>query len=163
MNRYVIGVGTAVLAASMYSAPPAQAGGTPAWNGAYAVTFHVDRKVGTSVAASQPENAYTKTYTFASDCSSGECVATIVGGPPSKNLVVPQPMSFAWAGSQWKQVSTWKWDCLLPDGTVEWNPAQSTVNYIPQSDGTLVGNFRTDIARGACAGTVDIPVTAVPA
>lgn len=159
----ILGMAAVAMAGSLCLAPAAQAGGVPAWNGPYAVTFHVDQKSGTSIAASQPEAAYTRTYVFATDCSSGDCVATIVDGPPSKNLVVPQPMSFTWDGTQWEQTNTWKWDCLRPDGAIEWNPADSIVNYVPQADGSLSGVFRTDITRGECQGSVQIPVSAVPA
>ncbi len=163
MTRLLTGGLAAVIAGALCVAPTAHAGGTPAWNGPYAVTFHVDQKTGTSIAAGQYEAAYTKNYVFITDCSSGSCEATIVDGPPSKNLVVPQPMSFTWEGTQWGQSSRWQWDCLRPDGTVEWNPARSIVNYVPQSDGSLSGVFRTTITRGECEGSVDIPVSAIPA
>lgn len=58
----VVGIAAAAVGASVGLAPAAQAGGVPAWNGPYAVS------------------AYTGTYTFLTDCSSGDCVATIIDG-----------------------------------------------------------------------------------
>jgi hypothetical protein len=53
-------------------------------------------------------------------------------------------------------------DCLLPDGTVEYDPAKSVVAFTPQANGALSGVFHTDISSGACQGNVDMPVSAVP-
>ena len=67
-----------------------------------------------------------------------------------------------WTGSQWSISTTWNWDCLLPDGTITFDPANSVTSYVPQSDGSLAGAFQTTISSGACQGTVSIPLTAVP-
>ena len=95
MVRYEWGVLSTLTAASLIGAvsvaPPAMAGGVPTWNGAYAVTFNVDQKTGTSVAATQRQSAYTEVYQVASSCASGECVATIVDGPAPSNPTVPEP------------------------------------------------------------------------
>ena len=56
-----------------------------------------------------------------------------------------------------------KWDCLLPDGTIENDPAKSITVYTPGANGILTGVFHTDIASGACKGNVDMPVSAKPA
>src|SRR5262245_39548157 len=70
----------------------------PSWNGAYAITFIVGPKSGTSIAAGQSEVQYTDTYEFRSGCTSGKCTATIVGGPAPRNPTVPQPVQFTWDG-----------------------------------------------------------------
>ncbi|EUA18784.1 putative secreted protein [Mycobacterium kansasii 662] len=59
--------------------------------------------------------------------------------------------------------TTWKWDCLLPDGTIEYDPAKSIAAYTPGPHGILTGVFHTDITSGACKGNVDMPVSAKPA
>lgn len=151
-----------VAAGSMVAAPFAAAEDSAQWDGMYKVTFHTDQKSGTSVAATQQETPYTATYTFRTDCSSGTCVARVVDGPTPKDNV-SQSVTFDWTGSQWTRSANWKWDCLLPDGTITYDPADSSTNYVPQADGTLTGTFQTTISAGACQGTVSIPVTAVKA
>ena len=148
-----------LVGGSLMLAPIAAADDTAHWDGAYKITFHTDQKSGTSSAATQPETPYTATYTFATDCSSGKCVASVVDSPTPKDNVA-QSVSFDWTGSQWTRSSSWKWDCLLPDKTVTYDPAYSLTNYVPQPDGTLSGTFQTTISEGACQGTVSIPVTA---
>lgn len=155
--------GTATLSAvALAFAPAAVADPAPAWNGWYKITFHTDQKTGTSTAAKQGEQAYTAWYKFATDCSSGACFASVVDGPTPKDNV-PQSNRFEWTGTQWTRSETWRWDCLLPDRTVTFDPATSVTNYTPQSDGSLTGTFGTNIGGGACQGTVYIPLTAVPA
>ena len=83
----------------------------------------------------------------------------MVDSPTPKDNVA-QSVSFDWTGSQWTRSSSWKWDCLLPDKTVTYDPAYSLSNYVPQPDGTLSGTLQTTISEGACQGTVSIPVTA---
>jgi hypothetical protein len=148
-----------LVTGSLMVAPTAAADDTAHWDGAYKITFHTDQKSGTSIAATQQETPYTATYTFATDCSSGTCVASVVDSPTPKDNVA-QSVSFDWTGSQWTRSSSWKWDCLLPDKTVTYDPAYSLTNYVPQPDGTLSGTFQTTISEGACQGTVSIPVTA---
>ena len=154
------GVSALSLAITLSLSPTAR-GDNPSWNGQYAITFIVGPKDGTSVSASQPEVQYTDTYTFQSSCASGKCTATIVGGPPPRNPTVPQPVQFTWDGSSWTQVSDFQWDCMMPDETIQWNPARSDVRYTPQPDGSLSGTMHTDILSGPCQGTLDINMTAV--
>ncbi|MGD9622007.1 MAG: hypothetical protein AB7G47_13080 [Mycolicibacterium sp.] len=144
-------------------APAASAGGVPVWDGPYAVTFFVDQKTGTSVAASQTESRYTDNYTFDTSCTGGSCVATIVGGPAPRNASVPVPVTFTWNGSAWASKTNFHWNCLLSNGSIQWNPATAEVSYTPQSDGTLTGRWHTDIQSGTCQGTVDITMEAAPA
>lgn len=113
------------------------------------------------MAADQPERQYTDNYVFSSSCSNGPCVATIVSGPAPRNLTVPQPVQFTWDGSSWTQVNDFQWDCLMPDDTIQWNPARAEVHYTPQLDGSLSGRWHTDILSGACQGAVDILIQAV--
>jgi hypothetical protein len=132
----------------------------PSWNGEYAITFIVGPKDGTSVAASQPEVQYTDTYTFRSSCASGKCIATIISGPPPRNPTVPQPVQFTWDGSSWTQVNDFQWDCMMPDTSIQWDPARGTTRYTPQPDGSLSGTIHTEILSGTCQGTLDINTTA---
>ncbi|MCH9666480.1 MAG: hypothetical protein K0U76_17215 [Actinomycetia bacterium] len=165
MSRYHwMAVATSVGAlAALGLAPTASAGGVPVWDGPYEITFRVDEKTGTSMAATQAENRYTDSYTFDTSCSGGSCVATIVGGPAPRNSTVPVPVTFTWNGSAWASNTNFHWNCLMPDGSIEWNPASAQVAYTPQSDDTFAGRWHTDIQSGACQGTVDITMAAIPA
>jgi len=141
--------------------PPATASAdSQSWNGQYAITFMVGPKSGTSMAVGDPEVQHTDTYTFRSSCAGGKCTATIVGGPPPSNPTVPQPVQFTWDGSSWTQVSDFQWDCMMPDTTIQWNPARATVRYTPQPNGSLSGTMHTEIFSGACQGTIDMDMTA---
>ncbi|MCW1957390.1 MAG: hypothetical protein KIH64_002360 [Mycobacterium sp.] len=151
---------TAVVV-GLFCAPVAQADPAPAWNGWYRITFHTDQKQGTSVAAGQSEEPYSVWYRFSTDCSSGSCSASVVDGPATKDNVAAAT-TFNWTGTQWSRTNNWRWDCLLPDRTVTFDPASSTTTYSPQPDGSLTGTFATNIGSGACQGTVYIPLTAVP-
>jgi hypothetical protein len=133
----------------------------PSWNGEYTITFFYAQKDGTSVAVDQPENRDVDNYVFSTTCSDGPCVATIVSGPAPRNPTVPQPVQFTWDGSAWSQTNEFQWDCLMPDGSVQWNPARAEVHYTPQLDGSLSGRWHTDILSGACQGTVDVMMQAV--
>ncbi|BBX48722.1 hypothetical protein GCM10009641_02320 [Mycobacterium cookii] len=133
---------------------------TPSWNGEYAITFMVGPKSGTSMAASEPETQHTENYGFRSSCTGGNCVATIVSGPPPSNPTVPQPVQFTWDGSSWTQVSEFQWDCMMPDTTIQWSPARSTVHYTPRANGTLDGVMHTDISSGPCQGWIEMDMTA---
>jgi hypothetical protein len=155
----LVGLCAGSLAFALALSPPAAAD-TASWNGDYAITFIVGPKSGTSVAAGQPESQYTDTYTFSSSCTAGKCTATIVGGPAPRNPTIPQPVQFTWDGSSWTQASDFQWDCMMPDTTIEWNPARADVRYTPQPDGSLSGTMRTDILSGACQGTLEINMTA---
>ena len=162
MTRDGLGLGglcVGLLAVTLSLTPIASAD-TASWNGEYAITFIVGPKAGTSVAAGQPESQYTDTYGFSSSCSDGTCTATIVSGPPPRNPTVPQPVQFTWDGSSWAQTTDFQWDCMMPDTTIEWNPARANVRYTPQADGTLSGTMHTEILSGACQGTLEINMTA---
>ncbi len=162
MVRHLVAALTAGVALAAAPAAGADPGAGPNWNGWYKITFQTDRKTGTSAAASQSEEAYTAWYRFRTDCSSGSCLATVVDGPTPK-ANADAATTFRWTGSQWSRSSNWRWDCLLPDRTITFDPASSVTEYLPQPDGSLLGTFSTNIGSGACAGTVYIPLTAVPA
>jgi hypothetical protein len=112
------------------------------------------------MAVGDPEVQHTETYGLRSSCTNGKCVATIVSGPPPTNPTVPQPVQFAWDGKSWSQANDFQWDCMMPDTTIQWNPARAEVHYTPQPDGTLAGVMHTDILSGACQGTIDMNMTA---
>ena len=153
----------AVAAAGAGVAPfVASADPAPSWDGWYKVTFQTDRKSGTSMAAKQSETPYTAWYKFATDCSSGTCVAAVVDGPTPKDNAA-QATKFEWTGSQWSRTNNWRWDCGLGDGTLTFDPASSVTTYSPQPDVSLTGTFATNIGSGACQGTVYIPLVAVRA
>lgn len=143
-------------------APAAHAGEVASWNGEYLVVLGANAKSGTSVAAAQPEFAHRSTVSFSSSCAAGVCVASVDNPAPPKNESMPRTIEFTWNGSQWVREMTWKWDCLLPDGTIEYDPAKSITVYTPGQYGILTGVFHTDIASGTCAGNVDMPVSAKP-
>jgi hypothetical protein len=153
------GLYVAPLAMGLSLAPTASADAA-SWNGQYAITFMVGPKSGTSMAVGDPEVQHTDTYGFRSSCTNGKCVATIVSGPPPSNPTVPQPVQFTWDGSSWVQHSDFQWDCMMPDTTIQWNPAHSDVRYTPQPDGSLAGTMHTDISSGACQGTIDMDMRA---
>ena len=158
----LVSLGAASLGIAL-SSPPTALAAPASWNGEYAITFIVGPKSGTSQAAGQPEDQYTDTYGFSSSCTNGKCVATIISGRAPRNPTVPQPVQFTWDGSSWTQLSDFQWDCVKPDGTVEWNPARADVRYTPQPDGSLSGTMHTEILSGACQGTVEMNMTAVRA
>jgi hypothetical protein len=158
LNRLVGGCAATVVLALALS--PAAFADPASWNGEYAITFIVGPKGGTSIAAGQSEVQYTDTYGFQSSCAEGKCTATIISGPPPRNPTVPQPVQFTWDGSSWTQISEFQWDCMMPDETIEWNPARADVHYTPQPDGTLSGTMHTEIMSGACQGTVEMHMTA---
>lgn len=149
------------LGAVAWTAPGAHAA-DPLWNGQYLLTLEANAKTGISIAARQPEYAHHSTVTISSKCSGGSCTATVDNPPPPKNDSMPQTIEFTWNGMQWVREMTWKWDCLLPDGTIEYDPAKSITAYTPGANGILTGVFHTDIKSGACQGNVDMPVTAAP-
>lgn len=132
------------------------------WNGEYVMVLGANAKSGTSIAAGQNESAHRSTVSLTSSCSAGVCMATVINPSPPKSEFMPKTVEFTWNGAQWVREMTWKWDCLLPDGSVEYAPAKSITVYTPGQYGILTGVFHTDIASGACAGNVDIPVSAKP-
>jgi hypothetical protein len=158
--RSLVGLCAAPLTIAL-SLPPTACADTASWNGEYAITFMVGPKSGTSMAVGDPEVQHTETYGFRSSCSSGKCIATIISGPPPSNPTVPQPVQFTWDGSSWKQVNDFQWDCMMPDTTIQWNPARGETRYTPQPDGSLSGTMHTDILSGACQGWIEMNMTAV--
>lgn len=152
----------ASLCGSWWLAPAAFAGEVASWNGQYILVLSANAKTGTSIAASQNELAHRGSYSISSTCSASVCTATVNYPPPPKNDSMPATVEFTWNGSQWVREMSWKWDCLLPDGTTEYAPAKSITVYTPGANGILTGVFHTDIASGACKGNVDMPVSAKP-
>ncbi|OBH12075.1 hypothetical protein [Mycobacterium sp. E1747] len=157
--KFFVGVCAASLPIALSLSPNALAD-NPSWNGRYAITFMVGPKAGTSMAVGNPEVQHTETYGIRSSCTSGKCVATIVSGPPPTNPTVPQPIQFTWDGKSWSQTNDFQWDCMMPDTSIQWNPARATVTYTPQPDGSLDGLMHTDILSGACQGTIDMDMKA---
>jgi len=155
----LVGLYAAPLAMALLL-PPTACADPATWNGTYAITFMVGPKSGTSMAVGDPEVQHTDIYGFRSSCASGKCVATIVSGPAPRNPTVPQPVQFTWDGSSWAQVNDFQWDCMMPDTSIQWNPARADVRYTPQPDGSLAGTMHTDILSGACQGTIDMHMTA---
>ena len=151
-----------LVGGSVGVAPGANAQDEPSWNGEYSVTFFGTEKTGTSSAAQGAEGSPTFDYTFSSSCETNPCTATIVGGPPPSNPTVPVPIQYTWNGSEWELTNRWWWNCVKPDGAIEWVPASSTVTYTPLRNGTLDGSWLTTIESGACQGTVQMPLQAVP-
>lgn len=151
------------LGALLFAAPPAQASEVAAWNGEYIMALGTNAKTGTSIAASQNEFAHRTMASISSTCAAGVCIATVNNPGPPKNHTMPPTIEFTWNGSQWVREFTWKWDCLLPDGTIEYDPAKSITVYTPGEYGILTGVFHTDILSGTCKGNVDMPVSAKPA
>lgn len=150
-----------LVAGSAALAPIASAVPAPNWDGWYKITFQTDQKAGTSTAAEQWEEPYTAWYRFATDCSSGACVASVVDGPAPKDNAA-QSTTFEWTGSQWSRTNNWRWDCVLADRTITFDAASSVTTYSPQPNGALKGTFATNIGSGDCQGTVYIPLTAIP-
>jgi hypothetical protein len=152
----------ASLGASLCLAPAAHASEVASWNGEYVMVLAANAKSGTSIAARQNEFAHRTNVSLTSTCTAGVCVATVNNPPPPKNQSMPSTIEFTWNGAQWVREMTWKWDCLLPDGTIDYAPAKSITVYTPGQYGILTGVFHTDITSGACQGNVDMPVSAKP-
>lgn len=150
------------LAVAVGIAGPAQA--APAnWSGRYTLVTYASQKLGTSVAARQPEPDFSGQYTFDTVCGS-TCLATAGGGPPPANPTIPQPSRYTWDGRQWVFQYTWQWECFRgTDVPSEYATARSLVFYAPNPDGTMFGSWRTEILQGLCRGTVVMPVAAYPA
>ena len=151
----------ALIVAPLLGTPIAQGDPAPNWSGNYKVTFHTDQKSGSSMAATQSEEPYSATYQFSTDCSSGSCVASAIDGPTPKDNV-SKAVKFDWTGSQWSRTNNWRWDCLLPDRTITYDPATSVTTYLPQADGSLTGTFQNHHQLGCLPGHGDDSVTAVP-
>jgi len=154
---------TSVIAACLCTAVAADAAGGQ-WNGRYTLVTYASQKNGSSMAKLQFEPDFSAQFTFATDCSSGLCVATVVDGPAPSNPTIPQPAQYTWDGSRWVYAYNWQWNCFRGDGVpAEWAPAKSQVFYAPAQGGSLVGTWRTDILGGECRGFVVMPVAAYPA
>lgn len=151
----------AVVAAS--PAPPATAANAT-WNGAWLLVRFAGAKTGTSLAATQGEPDFSDVYVFVTDCSTGECVSTVVDGPKPANPTLPLPPRYTWDGTRWVHIYDWQWDCYMGEGVPKaWDPARSWAYYTPQANGTLRGVWTTEIYSGPCQGTVIMDVAAFPA
>ncbi len=151
-----------LVGASILVVPIAAAAGQ-IWDGKYSLLRYAGEKTGTSMAARQSEPDFSDVYTFVTDCSSGQCVATVVDGPKPANPTLPLPPRYSWNGQTWVHIYEWQWDCYMGEGVPKaWSPAKSVAYYTPQSDGTLRGSWRTDISGGPCDGSVIMDVAAFP-
>lgn len=137
---------------------------TPSWNGKYSLVRYAAGKSGSSVAATQSEPTFSADYDFTTACTSGKCVATATNGPAPKNPTLPQPSHYTWDGTKWVERFDFQWDCYMGEGVSKvWAPARSWAFYTPQPDGSLRGIWHTDINRGPCQGSVEMPVAAFAA
>jgi len=153
----VVGLVAGLLLAG---ASPAQAA-PQAWTGQYSMVTYASQKGGTSAAARQSEADFGAVFVVSTSCSGGACVAT-AHGPASSNPTVPNPLRYNWDGQQWKATYDWAWQCAADGAESQWSPARSFTYYAPHSDGSLRGMWHTDIASGACRGSVVMPVAAHP-
>lgn len=154
----------AVLLAATTLGPATAAAAPQTWNGRYQMVTYASQKAGTSPASRQPESDFGAVFTLATQCSFNRCVATVIDGPRPGNPTIPQPTRYAWGGSEWASSYDWLWDCSLGEGgQKQWARATSWAFYQPQPDGSLRGTWHTDIAEGACRGSVLMPVAAFPA
>ena len=165
MRAAIGAVTTSCLVAAVAMTPAQPASAAPlAWNGRYQMTTYASQKVGTSLAARQPEADFGAVFTLSTACSLTRCVATVVDGPAPGNPSIPQPTRFAWNGTDWTTTYDWLWDCLTtPGAPKQWARATSFTSYTPQPDGSLRGTWHTDISEGTCRGSVVMPVVATPA
>lgn len=154
----------AMLAVIAILLPPPSSATPKPWNGRYQMLTYASQKVGTSPAANQRENDFGAAFTLATVCSGTRCVTTVVDGPRPGNPTVPWPTRYTWNGSEWTNSYDWLWDCYLGNGNQkQWARATSWTYYQPQPDGSLKGTWHTDIAEGACRGSVVMPIAAFPA
>lgn len=155
------GVGALLAFATL---APAAGADTAQWNGRYSLLRYAAAKTGTSLAARQPEPDFSDIYLFSTNCASGRCIATVLDGPKPKNPTLPLPPQYTWDGQRWVHIYDWQWDCYMGEGIPKvWAPARSFAYYAPQGDGTLRGNWTTEIYGGPCGGTVTMVVAAFPA
>ncbi|MCH9731510.1 MAG: hypothetical protein K0U84_17860 [Actinomycetia bacterium] len=153
---------TLVAAAGVCAQATAQAA-PPNWSGRYIMMTFASDKIGTSIAARQPESDFRGEYTFTTSCA-GTCVATASGGPAPSNPTVPQPSRYTWDGQQWVFNYNWQWECFRgSDVPTEFASARSLVFYSPTLDGSMYGTWRTEILEGVCKGSIVMPVAAYPA
>lgn len=155
--------GVTCAAAVSVSVLPSANAANPAWNGRYQIVTYASDKMGTSIAARQPEPDFGAQYVLSTDCSAGLCVATVVEGPAPSNPTIPQPIRYTWDGARWQYAYNWQWECFQGDGVPsQYAPARSRVFYAPDIDGQLFGTWHTEILAGPCRGTVLMPVAARP-
>ncbi|UXA16842.1 hypothetical protein [Mycobacterium sp. SMC-4] len=160
--RSALASATVFAALGVCTAATAQAA-PQGWNGRYTVVTYASEKMGTSVAARQPEPDFSAQYRFTTSCAT-ICTATASDGPAPTNPTIPQPTRYAWDGKQWVFNYNWQWECFRGDDVPrEYAPARSLVFYAPAPDGSLFGTWRTEILDGLCKGTVIMPVAAYPA
>ena len=160
--RNALASATFVAAACVCADATAQAA-PPDWSGRYTVVTFASDKIGTSIAARQPEPDFSGQYTFTTSCA-GTCVATASDGPAPSNPTIPQPTRYTWNGKQWVFNYNWMWECFRGDDVPrEYAAARSLVFYAPTSDGSMYGTWRTEILEGVCKGTIVMPVAAYPA
>ncbi|KWX66790.1 hypothetical protein [Mycobacterium sp. NAZ190054] len=151
------------VAAACVCAPGTAQAATPEWSGRYTVVTFASDKLGTSIAARQPEPDFSGQYTFSTSCV-GSCVAVASDGPAPSNPTIPHPPRYTWDGRQWVFNYNWQWECFRgADVPREYAAARSLVFYAPTADGTMYGTWRTEILEGICRGTVIMPVAAYPA
>ncbi|KMO67249.1 hypothetical protein EV589_1846 [Mycobacterium sp. BK558] len=161
-RRSALAAATLVAAACVCPGATATAA-PPDWSGRYTVITFASNKLGTSIAARQPEPDFRAQYTFSTSCA-GTCVATANDGPAPSNPTIPQPSRYTWDGKQWVFNYNWQWECFRGDDVPrEYVPARSLVFYAPTLDGSMYGSWRTEILDGICKGTVVMPVAAYPA
>ncbi|NVN49621.1 hypothetical protein [Mycolicibacterium hippocampi] len=159
--RTALTTATLVAAAGICTVATAQA--APAeWIGRYTMVTFASDKIGTSIAARQPEPDFSGQYTFSTSCA-GTCVATAADGPAPSNPTVPQPSRYTWDGKQWVFNYNWQWECFRGDDVPrEYASARSLVFYAPTLDGSMYGTWRTEILEGVCKGSIVMPVAAYP-
>lgn len=163
MRTSVVMILAAMLTATGFVIGAGAAEAAPSWNGQWTLTRYAASKTGTSLAARQREPDFSNVYTFATRCSAGKCVATVVDGPPAANPTIPRPPRYTWNGVTWMEQFDWQWDCYMGAGKPKvWAPAHSVAWYTPQRDGTKTGTWRTVIDSGPCRGTVVMAVKATP-
>ncbi len=85
--RNALASATFVAAAFVCADATAQAA-PPDWSGRYTVVTFASDKIGTSIAARQPEPDFSGQYTFTTSCA-GTCVATASDGPPRRATPPP--------------------------------------------------------------------------
>ena len=164
-RRRLVRLGLAlVLLAPAALCPPIACAAPQPWNGRYQMVTYASQKAGTSPASRQPESDFGAVFTLATQCAINRCVATVIDGPRPGNPTIPQPTRYTWNGTEWTSSYDWLWDCFLGEGNQkQWSRATSWTFYQPQPDGSLRGTWHTDIAEGACRGSVVMPVAASPA
>jgi len=163
-RRACSAIASAALVAAACACTQATAQAAPLkWSGRYTMVTFASEKIGTSIAARQPEADFSGQYTFTTSCTS-TCVATASGGPAPSNPTVPQPSRYTWDGQQWVFNYNWQWECFRgSDVPTEFAAARSLVFYSPTLDGSMFGTWRTEILEGVCKGNIVMPVAAYPA